>query len=201
MAYWHKPAEHIHRWVFPHVHSKVAAIFEGADARRSPFKGYFLRWEGEGEPKPMSWKRDPAGWFKLQPREPPFAWTMKDAKAMISPLLTKIADGSLDSQFDRHPYRLPDHPEAIKEIENPTYMAKARIVRHKNGQFQVGYLVYAPDGKYLPASTPSVGVLGWEWGVARSNISTFADDLPSAEHIATIELDEITKSDQEIKLR
>ena len=201
MAYWHEQARHIGRWVFPNRQGRVTVVFQGHDIREAPFQGYFLRYEGEGEVKPMGWKRDPVGWVEVWPREPLLAWSMDEAKAQFQPLLPQIEDGNLGEQYERRAYLLPVRPKLVAEVEHPTHQARARILRWPDGRYQVRYLVYAPDGRYFPASTPSVGVLGWEWGVAREDIETFADDLASAERIASEELAEVVTSDPEIKPR
>lgn len=201
MTYWHEPAKHKGGWVFPNWQGRVAAIFQGQDVRQAPFEGHFLRWQGVGPAEPLGWRRNPDDWFELWPHVPLLASSMEDAKAQFQPMLLQIEDGRMDDQFDRHPYRPPVRPELVAEIEHPDRQAKARIVRHADGRYQVGYLVYAPDGKYFPVMTPSIGELGWEWGVARRETNTFADDLSSAVQIAREELDQIVAGDPEIKLR
>ncbi len=96
MGHWHEPARHKGSWVFPNREGKVGAIFEGEDARKSPFEGYFLRWEGEGEAPVLGWRRNPENWAILRPRQALSASTMDEAKAKIAPLLSQIEARNMD---------------------------------------------------------------------------------------------------------
>ena len=138
----------------------------------------------EGQDNALLWSRFPNHWFELHPHEPITGASSQEVRERVLSLLPQIEAGNLDEPFDKLPYSPPKRPEKIKEIEHPTHQAKAVIVRHEEKRYEVGYLVYAPDGKYFPVSTPSIGILGWEWGRARKNTLTLADDLPSAEQIA-----------------
>ena len=71
--------------------------------------------------------------------------------------------------------------------------------------YEVRYFVYAPNGRYIPAVTPSVGELEWEWGVTYPQdaegraLRTLADDLESAESVAIEELNMLVDRDSEIR--
>ncbi len=200
MAAWQEPAKNLGGWVFHIRNSKIGVVFNGYDVRKAPFEGHFLRYEGAEEP-PANWRRKPDDWFTLRPHELLRAASMEEAKSLFSPLLAQIADGSIDDQFERQPYKPPVLPQVVREIEHPTYVAKVLIVQYPEGRYELRFRVYAPDGKYFPAQTPSIGELGWEWGRARIETTTFADDLASAEQAALVELDEIVQADPEIKRR
>ncbi len=212
MAYWHAVTEDTNSWVFPAKKgSRVAVSFRGRNARKAPFSGCFLRYEGAGEvPTGLfpHWRRSPEGWFELWPLEPMLAYSMEEAKLLFEPLLPQIEDGRLDAQFEKRPFQPPIVPQWVKEIEHITHVAMARIMRYPDGLYSVGYLVYAPNGRYLPASTPNVST-DWysEWGVAYATdeagqrLRTLADDLTSAEEIAVIELNRLVAQDPEIKHR
>lgn len=201
MGYWHEAIKHSNGWVFPARGRKVAVIFQGEDVRAAPFEGHFLRWEGEGEASPMGWKRNPENWIELWPHMPLRASSMEQAKVEFTPLLPQIEDGIIDHQFEKRPYRPPTLPHLVAKIEHPTHLAESVIVQHTAGRYEVRYRVYAPDGRYFPAATPSIGELGWDWGCPRRQTATFADDFASAQQIATVELDEIVQADPEIKRR
>ena len=202
MAAWQEPAKSggKHSWVFRKLGSKVGVVFSGADVRLAPFEGVFLRYEGDKE-APQGWNRNSQDWYELWPREPLKASSMEEAKALFTPLLPQIEDGSLDDQFERRPYQPPILPLVVKEIEHLSHVAKTLIVQHTSGIYELRFRVYAPDGKYYPAQTPSIGERGWEWGRARMETTTYADDLESAEQVALLELDEIVQADPEIKRR
>ena len=124
---------------------------------------------------------------------------MQEAKVLFTPLLPHIEDGSIDDRFEKRPYQPPVSPLVVKEIEHPTYVAKALIVQHSQGHYEVRYRVYAPAGRYFPAQTPGIGELNSDWGRARIETATFANSLGSAEEIAAIELDEVVQTDPENK--
>lgn len=205
MGHWHEPAKNIGGWTFlPKPGSRVGVIFEGESVRIAPHVGHFIRYEGDQDIKASLfpiWRKNPEGWFELWPREPLTASSSEEAKSKVAPLLPQIEDGSIDDQFEKRPYRPPVPPKLVKEIEHPTHIVKAVIVQNAEGRYQALYRVYAPDGKYIPVSTPSIGELGWEWGRARTETNTFADDLKSAEEIAIAELSEVVRQDPEIKRR
>ena len=155
-----------------------------------------------------TWQKKPEAWFELWPRNPIRAFSTSEAKVLVEPLRPGLEDGSLDSEFEKRPYHPPVAPELIKDIEHTARIAKARIVQYPDGIYSVGYLVYAPNGRYMPASTPSISAeLEWEWGVTRMQdehgheLRTLADNLESAEQIAAEELDIIVSKDPEIKPR
>lgn len=212
MAYWHEPKKHMGGWTFPpKAGSRVGVVFRGEDVRIAPFEGHFMRYEGD-EPLPATpipaWNRSPDDWFELHPRQPLLATSMQDAKEKFAPLLPQVEAGAIDEQMERKPYRLPIRPTRIKEIEHPTRVARAVIVQHSDGPFEVHYYVYAPNGRYFPASTPSISSeLEWEWGVTwatdevGTTLKTLADSLASAEEIAETELHIIAEKDSEIKHR
>jgi hypothetical protein len=195
----------------PKQGSRTAVYFRGRDVRKQPFQGHFIRYEGEGEtPKGIlpPWRKDPEGWFELWPLEPLYASSSGEAKDKYLPMLPYVEDGSRDDEFRKIPYQPPVVPQLIKDIEHPTYVSKARIVQYPDALFSVGYLVYAPNGRYMPASTPSISAeLEWEWGVTRvqteegEELRTLADCLESAEDIAAIELEQLVAQDPEIKRR
>ena len=199
-------------WLFPpKPGSRVAVSFRGHDVRKAPFQGHFLRYEGEGEvpsgPFPH-WRRNPEGWFELWPREPLLASSMEEAKAKFAPLFPYVEDGSIDDQFEKRPYQTPVMPQLVEEIEHPTHVARTQIVQYPDGLYAVGYLVYAPNGRYLRATSPTISNgFGWEWGVMYVQdeegqcLRTLADDLASAQEIATIELHQLVAQDSEIKRR
>lgn len=144
----------------------------------------------------------------MWPLAPLYASSMEEAKAIYLSLLPYLEDGSKDGEFRKIPYQSPVVPQLIKEIEHPVYDAKARIVQYPDALFSVAYLVYAPNGRYMPASTPSISAeLEWEWGVTRvqndqgEELRTLADCLESAEEIAAIELEQLVAQDPEIKRR
>ena len=212
MAYWHELPESTGGWLFPPKQgSRTAVYFRGRDVRKQPFQGHFLRYEGDRElPSwPLChWSHRPEGWFELWPIEPLYASSSGEAKDKYLPMMLYVEDGSRDDEFRKIPYQPPVVPQLIKEIEHPTCVAKARIVQYPDGLFSVGYLVYAPNGRYMPASTPSIGAeLEWEWGVTRvqndqgEELRTLADCLESAEEIAAIELEQLVAQDPEIKRR
>lgn len=201
MGYWHEPARHKGGWVFPNREGTVGAVFEGQDVQHSPFEGYFLRWKGEGETPVLGWRQNPENWIQLRPHQALPASSMNEARAKIAPLLPQIEAGSIDDQFESVPYQPPHRPHLVKKIEHTTHWARARIVQQAEGRYEVDYLVYAPDGKYFPAATPSIGELGWEWGRPRVETRTLADDLTSAEEIGGKELNQIVQSDPEIRRR
>ena len=212
MAYWHEAPQHTGGWQFPAKPGKrVTVLFRGRDVGKAPFEGRFLRYEGnetDAKDRFPHWRRNPAGWFELLPKEPLLASSMEEAKAKFTPMLPQIEDGSIDDQFDRRPYVPPIIPQQIKELEHPVCIAKARIAQYPNDLYVVGYLVYAPNGRYLPASTPSISSdLEYEWGVTYATdeegqrLSTLADDLASAEEIAISELNRLVAQDAEIKRR
>lgn len=212
MAVWHEPMKHIGGWIFPpRDGGRVAVVFTGEDVREAPHRGHFLRYEGDG-PVPKGfypvWRKEPAGWFELWPREPLLASSMDEARDRFTPLLPGLEDGSTDEHYKRNSYEPPGRPTRIEEIEHPTHRAHAVIVKHSDGHFEVGYLVYAPNGKYFPAATPSISEeLDWEWGVTWTtdesgrDLRTLADDLESARPIATTELEAIVALDPEIRRR
>lgn len=208
MTYWHEAPQHTGGWQFPaQPGRRVTVLFRGRDARKAPFESRFLRYEGsETDDKGCfpHWRRNPAGWFELLLKEPLLASSMEEAKAKFAPMLAQIEDGSIDDKFTRRPYEPPVVPQQIKEIEHPVCLAKARIVQYPTGLYSVGYLVYAPNGRYFPASTPSISYdLEYEWGVTYATdeegqrLSTLADDLADAEDIASSELDQLVARDPE----
>jgi hypothetical protein len=212
MACWHEAKKHRGGWVFPPKSgSRVGVVFRGEDARVAPFEGYFMRYEGGGSipdgPFPH-WKKNPQGWVELWPREPLRASSMEEAKRKFAPMLRQVEDGSLDERFEKRPCRPPARPARVKEIDHPTHVARAVIVQHPEGMYEVGYLVYAPNGRYFPAATPSISSeLEWEWGVTwvqdenGQDMRTLADDLEDAEEIARIELDMLVRNDSMIRRR
>ena len=214
MAYWHEINKDDGGWIIlPKPGSRVAVEFRGFNVRVEPFRGRFLRYEG-AEKLPQSiniiphWKKNPEGWFELWPVEPLLASSMDEAKAKYLPLLPLAEDGSAEERFEKRPYQPPTRPQFVKEIEHATHHAKARILRYSDDLFSVVYLVYAPNGKYLPASTPSISAdLDYEWGVTYEEdenstpLQTMADNLFSAEEIAAIELEKFVAEDPETKLR
>ena len=195
MAYWHELAKGTGGWLFPHQEgSRVAVSFRGEDARKAPFRGHFLRYEGRGE-VPSHWQLNPEGWFELHPQEPLLAFSMEEAKLKFSPMMPSVEDGSRDFEFDKKAYQPPAIPQLVKELEHHTYLAKARIVHYQDGLYQVEYQVYALNGPYFSASTPSLSTdFEFEWSIVSAEdsegqtLKTVADDLTSAEEIATIEL-------------
>lgn len=212
MGYWHEVKRSDNGWLFPvKKGARVAVSFRGEDVRVAPFQGHFLRFEGEGEVPGQSlspWNRSPEGWFELWPLQPMFASSRDEAISLFEPLLPQLEDGSIDGLFEKRPYQPPARPAFIKDINHPDYIAAARIVKHGNGIYEVAYVVYAPDGKYFPVSTPSVSEdPDFEWGItymrdeAGRRLQTMADDLASAEEIAATELDTLVTQDPEIKRR
>lgn len=212
MGYWHELPKPDGGWIFlPPPGQRVVTCFVGRDIRKVPFAGHFMRYEGEERTRRgdvPSWHRKPEGWFELWPHEPLMASSNIEAKAMVAPLLPQIEDGSIDHLFDIRPYVPPIQPELIKQIDHPNRIAMAQIVQYPDGLYAIGYKVYAPNGHYLPASTPSInGELDFEWGVtyetdAEGNrLRTLADDLVSAEEIALIELNRFVDKNPEIRRR
>ncbi len=212
MAYWHEAPQDTGGWTFlPGEGGRVAAIFRGTDVRKAPFQGHFLRYEGTGEAQASffsAWRKNSEGWFELWPLNPMLATSSQEAKQLFQPLLPQIENGSLDAQFERRPYQPPVTPHLVKEIEHATHVAMARIVQYPDGHYSVGYLVYAPNGQYLPASTPSLSSdRDYEWGITYETdddhdpLLTLADDLGSAEEIAEIELNRFVAADGTIKQR
>ena len=212
MAYWHDIPPVTGGWLFLRPKgSRVTALFRGRNVRKESFQGYFMRYEGEEEAPTgviPHWRRKPEGWFELWPYEPMLASSMEEAKALFQPLLPQIEAGSIDAQFEKRPYQPPEVPQLVKEIEHSTHLAKARIVQYLDGVYFVGYLVYASNGRYFPASTPSISTeLEYEWGVTYETdadgerLRTLADDLASAEEIAAIELNRFVALDPDIRVR
>lgn len=212
MGHRHERKINDNGWLFPAKKgSRVAVSFRGHDVRIAPFQGRFLRFEGAGEIPVKSffpWETAPEGWFELWPMEPMLASSREEAKALFEPILPQVEDGTIDESFEKRPYQPPAKPQFVKEIEHLTHLAKARIVKHENGVYQIGYAVYAPNGRYLPVSTPSVSTdRDFEWGVPYVRdeegrpLQTMADDPTSAEEIAIIELDQFVAQDPDIKRR
>ena len=211
MPSWHEVQKNQGGWQFAtKPGSRVAVLFTEDNVREAPFQGHFLRYDGPGAPTAKGltpWRQNPEGWFELWPREPLLASTMDEAKALFTPLLPHIEDGSIDDQFEMRPYTPPAKSEFIKDLTHSARVAFARIVRWPDGLFEVKYYVYAPNGRYFPASTPSISTeLEWEWGVTQVSdeegrpLRTLADDLESAEKTAVEELDNLVARDPEIKL-
>ncbi len=186
-------------------------MFRGEDVRVAPFEGHFMRYEGADPLPPFAsgrWRQHPDGWYELWPREALSAWSMEEAQIAVAPLLHGLEDGSTDHLYDRRRYVAPPKPEKVAEIEHATYVAKAVIARNPDGVYECHYFVYAPNGVYLPAGTPSVSAeLDWEWGVTwpedeeGKDLRTLADDPASAEQIARAELDAIVAKDPRIRRR
>ncbi|MBC7526879.1 MAG: hypothetical protein H7308_04955, partial [Chthonomonadaceae bacterium] len=122
MAYWHELAKGTGGWLFPpQKGSRVAVSFRGEDARKAPFRGHFLRYEGEEE-MPLRghtpWRRNPEGWFELHPQRPLLASSMEEAKLKFNPMLSYIEDASRDFEFDKKAYQPPTVPQLVKELEH-----------------------------------------------------------------------------------
>lgn len=212
MSHWHERKPNLGSWVFPaRKGGRVAAKFTGEDVRVAPFPGHFLRYEGP-EPVPTGafphWTRRPEGWFELWPREPLLASSMDEARERIDPLLPGLEDGSADDRYAKRPYVPPVRPTRVEEIEHATHHARAVIVQWPEGHYEVGYIVYAPNGRYFPAATPSISTeLDWEWGVTSMaddegrELRTLASNRESAREIAARELDLLVRQDPCIKLR
>ena len=187
--------------------SRVAAFFTGSG--RESKRGTFFRYEGPGEVPRGSrpWRRNPDGWIELLPRVPVIACTFEEAKRITGERRPGLEDGSSDEHYVHRPHVPPRRPTLVNEIEHPIAVAKALILANPGGDFEVTYRVYAPDGRYFPAASPSIGEIGWEWGVTwvrgrdGSFLRTMADCLVDAETIARQELDVLVNQDPEIKRR
>jgi len=197
MSYWHEEPTHT-RVIRPRLLSGVATIIRYDNAVSGDFEIHFMRYDGIG--KPLMWQRFPDDWWEFWPIEPIRATHLDQAKAASAGAALRLESGD-ETGFTKRRYEPSVRPIVVKEIDHPDRMAKAIIAQHADGRFQVFYHVYAPDGLYLPVSTPSVGELGWEWGQAGPLQKTFADSLQSALEIAAIKLAEIVAGDPEIKQR
>lgn len=199
MAYWHEPAKHSSNVLIPPPTGNVGAVTCRCQEEPQLFTAYFMRYEGQG--KARLWTRFPDDWIELHPRVPITGKSQPEVRNQVRALFPIVEAGGNDDQFIRKSYLAPKRPEKVQEIEHPAYQANAVIVRHEEQRYEVVYRVYAPDGRYFPVSTPSIGIAGWEWGRARLQVHTLADDLQSAEQIAVVELNEIVAKDPEIKRR
>lgn len=211
MGHWHEPLRLVGGWAFgPEKGSRIRAVFRGEDVRLAPFEGHFLRYEGSAEPfrgRFPSPNREPEGWVELWPSERLFASSKEEAKEKFAPLLAQLERGDFTC-FERRLYELPRRPVLVKQIEHSTRMAQALITCDEAGTYRVSYRVYARNGRYFPAASPSISAdLEMQWGMtwpkdeAGKPLRTLADDLESAERIAIEELDRLVQRDPEIALR
>jgi hypothetical protein len=211
MAHWHEPLRLIGGWGFgPAKGSRIRVAFHGEDVRVAPFEGHFLRYEGPEPPPGQRYPRlnqGPEGWVELWPVEPLLASSMQEAKVQFAPLLAQLERGDF-AGFERRPYMLPVRPILVRQIDHPTHMARALIACRTDGIHQITYQGYAPNGRYFPASGPSIGEdLDLEWGViwvqdrVGKPLRTLAADLESAEIVATAELAALVQANGDIKPR
>lgn len=211
MAHWHEPLRLIGGWRFRSERcNRLRVAFRGEDVQVAPFQGYFLRYEGAAEPvrgRFPSPQRDPEGWIELWPSEPLQASSMNEAKEKAAPLLTRLEQGDL-SGFERRPHSAPQRATLVEQIEHPTRMAQALITRRDHGPYQISYRVYAPNGRYFPAASPSISTdRDHEWGMAWPRneagqpLRTLADELEIAREVAMQELDCLVQADPEIRPR
>ncbi len=199
MAFWHEPVKHNINVLIPPSTGKVGAVTRRIQEEPLLFTAYFMRYEGQD--KARLWTRFPDDWIELHPRIPITGKSHPEVRNQVLALFPIVEAGGTDDQFIRKPYLTPKRPQKVEEIEHPTHQAKAIIVRHEEQRYEVTYRVYAPDGHYFPVSTPSIGIAGWEWRRARTQVHTLADDLQSAREIAIVELNEIVDKDSGIKRR
>lgn len=199
MAHWHESLKLIGGWGFgPAPGSRIRVIFQGDDVRAAPFEGHFLRYEGPEPPAGQRYphpSREPEEWVEWWPLELLRASSMAEAKERFAPLLAQLERGDF-AGFERRPYVLPTRPTPVKQIDHPTFIARALVARRGDGVYQISYQVYAPNGRYFPATGPSLSDdLNCEWGVvwttdeAGKPLRTLADTLESAEAAASLELD------------
>lgn len=211
MAHWHEPLRLIGGWQFRSERcSRLRVMFRGADVRVALFEGHFLRYEGSAEPfkgRYPSPGRDPGGWVELWPSEPLFASSMEEAKAKFAPLLAQLERGDF-TDFERRPYVVPRRPALVRQIEHPTRLAQALITCDEAETYRVSYRVYARNGHYFPAASPSISTdpemewgMAWPKNEAGKPLRTLADNLESAERVAIEELDRLVQRDPEIALR
>jgi hypothetical protein len=199
MNYWHEPIQSIGRWVFHVRESRVASVFEGK-GQDMAWQGHFLRYEGE-EARPLRWDRKPDGWFELWPHELITAHSFNEARALVTPLFAQVEGGFLDLAMEKRPYLPPARPRRVKVIDHPSYCAKAIILEHPDGKFEVRYFVCLPEGEGLPALTPSIGEAGWDWCREGTEIAIFADDLEIAEKVGADELDQVARECENVRRR
>lgn len=197
MGIWHEPAKRTGGVAIRSPTGNAGAIIRRNEDASQEFTATFMRYEGQG--KALYWTRFPQDWIELHPRKPVAGASHQEVREQVLALLPRVEAGDTDARFIRKPYLPPKRPEKVQEIEHATHQAKAIIVKHNEKRYAVAYQVYAPDGSYFPVSTPSIGVPGWEWGRARTQTLTLADNLPDAEQVAIVELDEIVAKDPQIK--
>ena len=203
MGYWHEPMKFGGSLVRVAKDRKTELVVRRGEI--SEWEAHFRRWELDGPARNRRVRPD--GWVMLWPKEAITGSDAQSTQAAALHLLELAAERMSDHLFDLRPFELPARPSLIKEIEHPTARATARIVQRLDGNFEATYLVYAPDGKYFPASTPSIGELGWEWGVTWADDEngapqrTLANDMASLEEIAVVELDALVQADPEIRPR
>lgn len=211
MSSWHELEKEGVLWLFQvKPGGPIWVVFVGKDVRKSPAHGYFMRYEGQKE-LPVSalppWRTEPDAWIELWPRKQLLASSTVEARANYQALLPLI-DQHIDKYFDKRPYRQPNKPIPVEEIEHPTHHLKARIAKYEDELFEIRYLVYSPFGRYLPVTVARrPDGLECEWGHAwmtdneGRRMRTMASDHADARAVAIADMAKLLVGDVSIRRR
>jgi hypothetical protein len=155
------------------------------------FEAHYVRQKSAGLFRP------PEECVELWPIPPITAPTAQEARDKAL-LLLEIADsGTQEELFEQRPCPMP---KRMQTIHSPTHKASALIIKHAESRYEVRYF-----GDLVGCDWET----GWRLGVPDEKredwppgfmMYTIADDLPSAEQIAVVELERIV-SKGEIKPR
>jgi hypothetical protein len=184
MSVWHEP-------ISPEINHSFASKDECIRAiirRRDHFGGvntiHFLLRQGDGTP--LLPKREPDKWCVLTPRVEISEVQLPAAKERAHEIMNQIVLGERDDDFHITPYVLPPRMERLTEIDHIQGKLKAIIGKKPDGKHEVRYFVHELLGVWSNSQTEE-----WDWVRTRWELATFADDLPSAEEIARIEIEEL----------
>lgn len=185
MSVWHEPAPSGINHVLLSANGRVRAVIR----RRDHFGGrntiHFRRWQGAGSP--VFPRRDPKNWIELWPWQEISAATLDAVQARARALMEQVGTGGTDDQFEIKPYA-PLKRKQVKEIEHPSGTLKAIIFAWPGNRYEVRYFVHEMLGAWPDGSEE------WDWWITRGDRLTFASDLPDAETIARIELEELASA-------
>ncbi len=186
MSVWHETAPSEINHALLSADGRVRAVIR----RRDHFGGrntiHFRRWQGAGSP--VSPRLAANDWAELWPRQEMSADTLNAAQARARALMEQVGAGETDDQFEIKPYA-PLKRKQVTEIEHPSGTLKAIIFAWPGNKYEVRYFVHEMLGAWPDGSKE------WDWWIARGDWLTFASDLPDAEAIARIELEELASAE------
>ena len=170
----------------PHGDFRALVIQSGGPER--PVTIGYVRYTA-GNPAPVLWRPSSENAALVDVPGAEGAPTLEEGKRLARATLARLESG--EAREHERPYDPVVRVEIVAEIDHPTKMLKATILRWPDG-YEVRTVGYVPDGYTLPVAMPSLSQdIGCEWGRLDLFERLLADTEEEALHAAREELDRL----------